>query len=143
MIFFLFVVPRKFRSNFTILKVFYDNKLEITSVGVDLKTDLLDYINCTLPLRTNVMWEMNRSAKLAEFLITSNVVRIFTYIQTLHETWTIASCITRTIMSRLRPLTEDRNASITSTRKICYKYEIRTYKGKNYNTQFIMVMHLQ
>ena len=47
----------------------YDTKFTITGVGVYSKCDLLDYINDDfLPLRTNVMWEMNRSAKLAEYL---------------------------------------------------------------------------
>ena len=52
----------------------------MTSVGVDLKTNLLDYIN-RVPSLANVLWEMNRSAKLAEYfslMITSTkVVRIF------------------------------------------------------------------
>jgi len=54
--------------------------MTMTSVGVDLKTNLLDYIN-RVPSLANVLWEMNRSAKLAEYfslMITSTkVVRIF------------------------------------------------------------------
>ena len=43
-----------------------DNEFTMTSVGVDFKTNLLDYINRVLSL-ANVLWEMNRSAKLAEY----------------------------------------------------------------------------
>ena len=51
------------------VETFYNTKFTITGVGVYSKCDLLDYINDDfLPLRTNVMWEMNRSAKLAEYL---------------------------------------------------------------------------
>ena len=60
----------EFKHNSATVNFFYNIRFTITSVGVELKTDLLDCINCE-PLRTNVMWEMNRSAKLAEFLITS------------------------------------------------------------------------
>ena len=63
-------------------KYIIDNELTMTmtSVGVDLETNLLDYIN-RVPSLAKVLWEMNRSAKLAEYfslMITSTkVVRIF------------------------------------------------------------------
>ena len=53
-------------------KYLIDNELTMTRVGVDLKTNLLDYIN-RVPSLTNVLWKMNRSAKLAEYLFYDNV----------------------------------------------------------------------